>query len=272
MGENDKKLDKIQTQNSSSEYMQGTHDAATKILSLISHKLKTPLSIINGYSEAILSQNNGKELSSFTLKALEDINKQGDKLSVLVDKLVRFSNANGLSRTEIKKDLTKVRDLFCKLSSKCILRDDSLNITSSENTIRTKGPFVDIKCEPDTLVYADPSLLSIALEELIDNAIRFNNNPIKKIRLFHFEEKDKDVLAVADNGVGIKSEYISKIFDKFYQVDDFFTGQIEGWGLGLALVKKIMTLHEGNITVRSQYGIGTIISLRFPKREFIGNK
>ena len=87
-----------------------------------------------------------------------------------------------------------------------------------------------------------------------------------KIRMFYYEENGKDVLAVADNGVGIKEEDINKIFVKFYQVDDFFTGQIEGWGLGLALVKRIMNLHNGTISVRSQHGIGTIISLRFPKK------
>ena len=59
-------------------------DAATRVLSLVSHKLKTPLSIINGYSEAILSTVKPEEMSSFNIKALEDINKQGEKLSVLV--------------------------------------------------------------------------------------------------------------------------------------------------------------------------------------------
>ena len=87
----------------------------------------------------------------------------------------------------------------------------------------------------------------------------------KKIRLFFYQEDGKDVLAIADNGVGIKEEDINQIFEKFYQVDDFFTGQVEGWGLGLALVKRIMSLHGGSISVRSQYGVGTIISLRFPK-------
>ena len=67
--------------------------------------------------------------------------------------------------------------------------------------------------------------------------------------------------------MGIREEHIGKLFHKFYQIDDYFTGQIEGWGLGLALVKRIMNLHGGNITVRSQYEVGTIISLVFPKKD-----
>lgn len=242
-----------------------TKDAATRVLSLVSHKLKTPLSIINGYSEAILSSVKPEEMSSFNIKALEDINKQGEKLSVLVDKLVRFANISDLLPEDLEKKEVNVRKIFSEESSKCILRDDSITITSSDNTIRRKAPTVEIKCDNNTTVYADGTLLAIAIEELVDNAIRFNNNVSKKLRLFYYQDHEKDVLAVADNGVGIREEHITKIFHKFYQIDDFFTGQIEGWGLGLALVKRIMNLHGGNITVRSQYGIGTIISLVFPK-------
>lgn len=244
-----------------------TKDAATRVLSLVSHKLKTPLSIINGYSEAILSSVKPEEMSSFNIKALEDINKQGEKLSVLVDKLVRFANISDLLPEDLEKKDVNVRKVFSEASSKCILRDDSITITSSDNTIRRKAPSVEIKCDNNITVYADGTLLSIAIEELVDNAIRFNNNVSKKLRLFYYQDHEKDVLAVADNGVGIREEHITKIFHKFYQIDDFFTGQIEGWGLGLALVKRIMNLHGGNITVRSQYGIGTIISLVFPKRK-----
>ena len=241
-------------------------DAATRVLSLVSHKLKTPLSIINGYSEAILSTVKPEEMSSFNIKALEDINKQGEKLSVLVDKLVRFANISDLLPEDLEKNDVNVRKIFSDTSSKCILRDDSITVNSSDNTIRRKAPSIEIKCDNNITVHADATLLAIALEELVDNAIRFNNNVSKKIRLFYYQDNGKDVLAVADNGVGIREEHITKIFHKFYQVDDFFTGQIEGWGLGLALVKRIMNLHGGNITVRSQYGVGTIISLVFPKK------
>ncbi len=228
-------------------------DAATRVLSLVSHKLKTPLSIINGYSEAILSSVKPEEMSSFNIKALEDINKQGEKLSVLVDKLVRFANISDLLPEDLVKTDVNVRKVFSDTSSKCILRDDSISITSSDNTIRKKAPTIEVKCENDTTVKADGTLLAIAIEELVDNAIRFNNNVSKKIRLFYYQDNGKDVLAVADNGVGIREEHITKIFHKFYQIDDFFTGQIEGWGLGLALVKRIMNLHVCDNTVRTEY-------------------
>ena len=241
-------------------------DPASRVLSLVSHKLKTPLSIINGYTEAILSQLKPEDKETFNFKALSDISKQGEKLAILIDKLVRFTSVSGMRAEDVKKQENDIKKMFSATSSACILRDDALSIMSSDATIRRSGPSIDIKCPDNAVLFADKALVSIALEELVDNSIKFNNNTVKKIKLFCYEEEDKQVLSVADNGVGIKEEDLNLIFEKFYQVDDFFTGQIEGWGLGLALVKMIMNLHGGAISVRSQYGIGTIISLRFPKK------
>lgn len=241
-------------------------DPASRVLSLISHKLKTPLSIINGYTEAILSQVKPGEISTFCMKALEDINKQGDKMCLLVDKLVRFSAVSSLTAADAKKADVKLRPILSAVATKCVTRDDAIGITSSDTTIKSRGPAIEIKCDQEVKVFADSALLAIALEELVDNAIKFNNNPIKKVRIFYYEENGKDVIAVADNGVGIREEETNNIFEKFYQIDDYFTGQIEGWGLGLALVKRVMNIHGGAISLRSQYGIGSIISLRFPKK------
>lgn len=241
-------------------------DPAAKLLALVSHKLKTPLSIINGYSETVLSSLQPGEMSSFNIDALRNINKQGQKMALLVDRLVHFSSINELKETDIKKEEHKIAPILREAASKCILRDDAVNISSSEETVRRKGPNIEIKCPEETTIFADKLLLTMAIEEMLDNSIKFNNNMSKRIKLFYYTEDNYDIIAVADNGVGIKPEDSNKIFETFYQVDDFFTGQIEGWGLGLALVKRIMALHRGHISLRSQYGVGTIISLKFPRK------
>ncbi|MBQ4493669.1 MAG: HAMP domain-containing histidine kinase [Elusimicrobiaceae bacterium] len=240
-------------------------DPASKLLALVSHKLKTPLSIINGYSETILSTIQPGEMSSFNIQALRNISKQGQKMALLVDRLVHFSSINELKETDIKKEEINLYSVLTEVAAKCIFRDDAVNVNSSEETMRRKGPNVEIKCSEETTISADKKLFIMALEELLDNSIKFNNNMNKRLKLFYYEEEGQDVVAIADNGVGIKEEESHKIFETFYQVDDFFTGQIEGWGLGLALVKRIMALHKGHIAMRSQYGVGTIISLKFPK-------
>lgn len=241
-------------------------DPAAKLLALVSHKLKTPLSIINGYSETILSQLQPGEMSAFNIQALKNISKQGEKMSILVDRLVHFSSISDLKEDGIKKEELNLNEILAKVVSKCAFRDDGVDPNSSEETMRQKGPFLEIKCPQDTYVYADKNLLLLAVEELVDNSIKFNNNMNKRIKLFYYPEGDCDVIAVADNGVGVKEEDSNRIFETFYQVDDYFTGQIEGWGLGLAMVKKIIALHKGHISLRSQYGVGSIISLKFPKK------
>lgn len=241
-------------------------DPATKLLALVSHKLKTPLSIINGYSETILSSMQPGEMSSFNIQALRNISKQGQKMALLVDRLVHFSSINELKEADIKKERFGLYSILAEVATSCAYRDDAVNVNSSEETIRRKGPSIEIKCSEETSIYADKRLFIMALEELLDNSIKFNNNMNKRLKLFYYEEEGFDVVAIADNGVGIKPEETHKIFDTFYQVDDFFTGQIEGWGLGLALVKRIVALHNGHIALRSQYGVGTIISLKFPKK------
>lgn len=241
-------------------------DPASKLLALVSHKLKTPLSIINGYSETILSQLQPGEMSAFNIQALRNISKQGEKMSLLVDRLVHFSSINDLKEENIKKEEVELCKVLEEVVAKCAFRDDDINATSSEETMRQKGPSIEVKCSPEITVYADRQLLLMAVEEMVDNSIKFNNNMNKRIKLFHYEEGAFDVVAVADNGVGVKEEESNRIFETFYQVDDYFTGQIEGWGLGLALVRRIIALHKGHIALRSQYGVGTIISLKFPKK------
>ena len=241
-------------------------DPASKLLALVSHKLKTPLSIINGYSETILSQLQPGEMSAFNIQALRNISKQGEKMSLLVDRLVHFSSINDLKEVNIKKEEIPLNTVLEEVVAKCAFRDDDISANSSEETMRQKGPSIEIKCPADIKIFADRNLLMMAVEELVDNSIKFNNNMNKRIKLFYYMEGDLDIVAVADNGVGIKEEYSNKFFDTFYQVDDYFTGQIEGWGLGLALVRRIMALHKGHIALRSQYGVGSIISLKFPKK------
>lgn len=242
-----------------------TKDPASKLLALVSHKLKTPLSIINGYSETILSTMQPGEMSSFNIQALRNISKQGQKMALLVDRLVHFSSITELKEEDLKFEKINLYSILTEVATKCAFRDDAVNVTSSEETMRRKGPNIEIRCAEDVTINVDKNLFNIALEELLDNSIKFNNNMSKRLKLFYYEENGQDVVAIADNGVGIKEEDSRRIFETFYQVDDFFTGQIEGWGLGLALVKRIVALHKGHIAMRSQYGIGTIISLKFPK-------
>ena len=71
-------------------------------------------------------------------------------------------------------------------------------------------------------------------------------------------------ISVRDYGAGIRPQDVNLIFEPFYQVDDYFTGQINGWGLGLPMIKSILDLHGGAISVVSDRGLGSIFTINFP--------
>ncbi len=237
---------------------------STKMLSLVSHKLKTPLSIINGYSEAILSQSAKEKFSPFTAKALEEINKQGTKLCSLVDKLLFFNKVEALQAKDLAKKTINLKSLVKTSANEAISHDEETAPVSSESTISKKGTFIEIDCPSSLEIKADEELMAFLLEELMSNAIKFNNKAEKTIKVQCAHHGDSVSISVRDYGTGIRPQDVNKIFDRFYQVDDYFTGQIDGWGLGLPMVKKILNLHGGSISVISDRGLGSIFTVSIP--------
>lgn len=235
-----------------------------RMLSLVSHKLKTPLSIINGYSEAILSQANKENFSPFTAKALEEIHKQGTKLCNLVDKLLLFNKVNSLTRKDLTYKMINLKELLKACANDAISQEEELATLPSSSTVAKRGTYVEIDCTSTLELQADQELVSFMAEELLTNAIKFNNKAEKIIKVQCTHHADSISISFRDYGTGIRPQDVNKIFDRFYQVDDYFTGQIDGWGLGLSIVKKIMELHGGSISVVSDRGLGSIFTLSFP--------
>lgn len=234
-----------------------------KVLALISHKLKTPLSIINGYSEAILSQAGKERFSPFTQKALEEINKQGSKMSVLVEKLLAFNKTAEMTPNTLNITDVRLKDLIKTCAADAVAQnfeDAPLPVQKGERS----GIYIDIDCHDSLYVRADSALLKTALLELLSNAIKFNNKLEKIIKVQCANHGDSISLSVRDYGSGIRPQDVDRIFDPFYQMDDHFTGQINGWGLGLPLVKRVVELHGGTISVVSDRGLGSIFTLTFP--------
>ena len=135
---------------------------------------------------------------------------------------------------------------------------------SAGSTISKKGTFIEIDCPASLEIKADEELMGFLLEELMSNAIKFNNKAEKIIKVQCAHHGDSISISVRDYGTGIRPQDVNKIFERFYQVDDYFTGQIEGWGLGLPMVRKILDLHGGSISVISDRGLGSIFTVSIP--------
>jgi len=222
-------------------------EAGTKILSLISHKFRTPLSIINGYSDALVGMVQTEKMSAFTQKAVEEIHKQGNHMTYLVDRLIRFTKVEEMETKDIVKTPLNLKTLLTAAAREALENGGQVTL--------------DINCPSDFTVMGDENLTTAAVRELIDNAVKFNMGTKKTVNVYCQRHNSNVSISVKDNGSGIRPNEINKIFDKFYQIDEFFTGQIEGWGLGLAFVKKVMTLHNGMVSVISDKGIGSVFTL-----------
>ena len=102
------------------------------------------------------------------------------------------------------------------------------------------------------------------IKSLIENGAKFNTSAEKKIVVAGRVEDGMAAFSVTDNGKGIPPEEFEKIFQKFYQVEESFTGQVEGAGLGLALVKRFVEVHGGTVKVESKIGEGSVFTVTFP--------
>ena len=114
-------------------------------------------------------------------------------------------------------------------------------------------------------VYADRKLLKQALRALIDNAIKYTSKN-GTIRLAASGDDTGVKIRVTDTGIGIPENELPRIFDRFYRADEDRSRQKGGSGLGLSIVKWIVDVHGGNITVESKKGEGTSVSVRLPKK------
>src|SRR5213079_2022984 len=122
---------------------------------------------------------------------------------------------------------------------------------------------VAISCSGEGQIYADPALFERAVSNLVDNALRFTpkNGSIQIALAEHAADFE---VAVSDNGCGIAPEHLPRVFDRFYRVES--SRGSDGAGLGLALVKSIVDLHDGSARIQSEVGRGTTVTLIFPNK------
>ncbi len=211
----------------------------------VSHELKTPLTAISGYAELIA---NGMVTEEQTAIFIGEIRKNSDRLLTLINDIIRLSE---LDHADMLTGLERM-DLY-ELAIECF---DDLQVNASRRGI-------DFTLEGETcIIRGNQDMLRELIENLCENAIRYNNDG-GYVRLFVGELGGKSILSVEDNGIGIPTEHQDRVFERFYRVDKSRSKATGGTGLGLAIVKHIVAIHEANITLNSEVGKGTTITVIF---------
>lgn len=236
-----------------------THEAEIEnlksiFLAMVSHELRTPLNAIQGYSEMLKEQAFGA-LSEKQNSIVTRIMNSTKRLLGLVNDLLDSAQIEA-GRMRLVERQFELDDLVDGLHGVMdqIARDKGLLLTT-----QMEGNM------PKTL-FGDPDRLQQILVNLVTNAIKFTDKGGVWIRLFS-PDPAHWVIEVEDTGVGIALEKQSKIFDPFGQVEDLATREHGGIGLGLTIVKNLVTLMAGDIRLTSQPGQGTTFTILLPIKQ-----
>ncbi len=214
-------------------------------VSNVSHEIKTPLAVIQNYAKTLQTKDLAPKKYEECLKGLI---AQTKKLSDLITNILKL---NKLENQQIVPEIEKI-DLAE------LLRISTL---SFENILEKKD--LELECNIDEMtITSSSSMLEIVFNNLISNAIKFTDTG-GKISISLKEANGYAIIKVKDTGCGISSEVGKHIFDKFYQGDT--SHATEGNGLGLALVKKVIDLIGGEISVKSKVGVGTTFTIKLKK-------
>ena len=218
----------------------------------MTHELKTPIASISLAAQMMNDPSVAK--SEQMAKHLGGvISDESKRLRFLVEKVLQMSMFDKKSIVFKKKEL----DLNEMVEN--IAQSFTLRVEHTGGKIYT-----DIEAV-DSAIFVDEVHFQNAITNLMDNAVKYRkpDEPID-IYIKTWNEKDRLCFSIRDTGLGIKKENVKKIFEKFYRVHTGNVHDVKGFGLGLAYVKKIINLHEGEIKCESELGKGTTFTISLP--------
>jgi len=217
----------------------------------VAHELKTPIFNIQGYISTLLDEDfQNNELSKHFL---ERIDKNVNRLIAIINDLETISK---LESGELKLDIQKF-DIIELIEESFEIQERLAN----EKNIKLK---FDRKYSKPIIVLADKEKILEVLNNIINNSIKYGKfNGTTKVSITEIE--NKIIIEIADDGIGIEEQYLSRIFERFFRVDKSRSRESGGTGLGLAIVKHIIEAHQQTISVRSQPGVGTTFSFTLNK-------
>lgn len=230
--------------NQMTEDLSGTEMFRSDFINNFSHEFKTPIVSILGFARLLKSQNLDMAQSQEYLDIIIEESQRLSELSATVLSLSKVESLTLLTDKTAYSLSEQIRESLLLLESKWEKKRISFDINLEEVMIRADGP-----------------LLKQVWMNLLDNAIKFS--PAEECIIVALRSDNRNaVVSVKDHGIGMADNTQRFIFDKFYQGDT--SHHMEGNGLGLPLVKRILELHKGTVAVKSQAGRGSTFIVRLP--------
>lgn len=256
-GEYDKKIeintdileinDLINSINNLSQSIKEQENIRKRLTGDISHELKTPLTNIQSHLEAMIDG-----IWEPTEERLISVKEEAERLSSLVSDMQKLNKYDEAS-IKLKKDNVNISDIICFV------------IFQFSNLAKSKN--IKIEYEKKNInLYCDKDKITQALVNILSNAIRYSNEG----STIFIEEKLKDnkvIISIEDQGIGISEEDLKYVFERFYRADKSRTRATGGTGIGLTIVKSIVSSHGGKVKLESKLGEGSKFTIILPKED-----
>jgi signal transduction histidine kinase len=230
---------------------ESANGAKSDFLAVMSHELRTPLSAIMGYQELLADGISGP-ITEQQSQQLGRIKASARHLLALIDEILTFTRIDaGREKVDLERaTLTTLLDPAAELV---------------EPLARARGLHIEVMLPPnEVVVETDPVKVRQMIVNLLSNAVKFTDNG--RIILSGGQKGDQLVISVEDTGIGISPEHFERIFEPFWQVEQKATRRAGGTGLGLTVTRRLALLLGGDVTVKSEPGVGTTFTICLPVR------
>lgn len=248
----DRKKTEMELQNKALEM----ENMRTEFFANISHELKTPLNIIFGSMQIISMMISDKDKPIDKVKIINTLSIQRQNCLRLLRLINNLIDSNKLESGEFDINLTN-----CNVVS--LVEEITLSVADYIKSKNINLVF-DTNIE-EKIIACDPDKIERIMLNLLSNAVKFTGL-VGSIYVSVFDGKEFITITVEDTGIGIPEDKLDIIFDRFRQVDKSLTRSREGSGIGLSIVKSLVEIHGGTISVESNYGKGTKFIIKLPVR------
>ena len=212
-----------------------------------SHELKTPITVMQGFAEVLMNKEGMDDTSK---KQLGRIYKESQRLGSLISDMLMLS--------KIESGDAPVRAL-----SEVALEDIAKEVLDGLSE-KAQGRNITLNTVGSAKICADQAMIFELVENLVSNAIKYNKDG-GSVTVSITETDTGVCLKVEDTGIGIEKEHLPRLCERFYRVDKSHSKRIGGTGLGLAIVKHICAISDAELSIQSEFGVGTTVTVVFSK-------
>lgn len=229
--------------------MRSSYIQQARFVSDASHELRTPISVIQGYTNMLLRW--GKNDEKILDESITAIKTESESMSRLIEQLLFLARGDN-GKNHLKIETINLSHMIKEIYDEYTMVDQTHNYILNDS-------------KEDVIACGDSAMIKQTARILVDNAVKYTPAGNDIIVSAFMEQGNIPAFEVQDYGIGISGEDISKVFERFYRADDARNRKTGGTGLGLSIAKWIVDRHKGYFKVSSYVGVGTKFTVCFPE-------